>query len=782
MIHYKIHSVIICLTFIYIYLLAFCSIAKGVTLASDSLNLHDSTSIVKDTTNVDYHPQFKPEITIKKIKNNSIELDGKINDEGWKNAAVVKNFVEIDPRDNAKPNAETEVMITYDDNNIYFAFINYESDISSIRANMCDRDKIFNDDFCGFMLDTYGEAKQAYEIFVNPYGVQGDLFRDQNGNEDANYDMIWYAESKIYKDKWVAEIKIPFKSLRFPDKNIQEWKIDIFRNRPRVTREQISWAAIDRDVPSLLTQLGTIKGIKHIKSGKNLEILPYAMATQAGYLKDNSNPNSGFTNEKVKGKGGLGVKYSFTSNLSGEATFNPDFSQVESDAAQISVNSSFALYYPEKRPLFLEGQDIFKTQYKVVYTRSINDPLYAGKLLGKIEDVQVGYILGYDQHTPFVLPYEEHTDVLNSNKKSLSNILRLKKSLKDESYLGFLATDRRIEDASNSVVGFDGLLKFLDNYYFKWQMLRFFSRELTDTSFYWNSETFGQNNYTGSFDGQAYAGFGGYLDIQRNARYWNFDLSYSDVSTGARADNGFLTSNDYRTLSLYNGYYIYTEQSSFCNQIIPQVMAYIRYDYSGKFKELVVNPELNLNLKNQISIYSYFLLVNDEDYGGILHKNVHRGEIQFDALPNNFISYGATFEIGRYIARLETPPFVGFGFNGEIRLTLRPTDRLSFENTYDYSELARSYRGQKLFAGYIFRDRAVYQFSRGVFLRLITQYDSFNGTLEIDPLISFKLNPFTIFYLGSTHEITDFGSSPDHSRYIQSNRQFFAKIQYLWRM
>jgi hypothetical protein len=770
---------------IFFVIVSLCILQK-VCSSTDTLKaeskpiISDTTSQKNDSSSVQFPLHFKPEITIARTRNNSIVLDGKIDDDGWKNAAVVKDFVEINPGDNLKPEVETEVLMTYDDDNIYFAFVNFDRDMSAIRSHVCDRDKIFNDDFCGFMLDTYGESKQCIEIYANPNGVQGDLLMDQS-NEDSNYDLIYDSEAKIYKDKWIVEFRIPFKSLRFPDKNEQEWKINLWRCRPRKDRVQISWAPISRDIPSFMSQFGKINGIKNIKSGKNLEILPYALASQAGYLNDNSNPNSGFVNEKVKVKGGIGIKYAFTSNLTGEAAVNPDFSQVESDATQISVNSSFALFYPEKRPFFLEGMNVFTTPYQLVYTRSINDPLYTAKLIGKMGGIDVGYIAGYDIHSPFIIPFEEHTEVLGSDKRSFSNILRFKKSLKEESFIGLMATDRRTGNAHNSLVDFDGLLKFSDNYYFKWQLFGTSTREINDTNLYSSSKKFG-NNYTESFNGEYFNGSAGFLDFQRNARHWSFDLNYADFSPGVRADNGFLTSNDFRTINYWTGYEIYTDSSRILNNFTPQVSGDIRYDYSGKFKERFVIPQVQLNFKNQVSGYIWFLLVNDEDYGGIFHKGVHRGKISFDALTSTFIQFGATLELGKFIARFENPPFVGFGFNGELRLTLKPTDRLSLENTYDYSELADKYRGQKLFSGYIFRNKTIYQFSNNLFIRLITQYDAFSGSLEIDPLISYKLNPFTIFYAGSTHSLTDFVNDQNYSRFIQTNRQFFLKLQYLWRI
>ena len=244
--------------------------------------------------------------------------------------------------------------MTYDDDFLYAAFICYDDKMSKLRVSLTDRDKIYDDDNIGILIDTYNDHKQAYEIFLNPYGIQGDGIWTRN-SEEMNFDMLYDSEAKIYSDRWVIEIAIPFKSLRFPEKDEQEWSIHVIRTRPRESRMQMSWANISRDNSELMTQAGILKGLMKLKKGKQLELLPYVIGSQYGFREDDSDPNSKFINEKVKGDLGIGIKYGFSSNLTGELTYNPDFSQVESDAAQIDVNTSSAIFYPEKRPFFLDG-------------------------------------------------------------------------------------------------------------------------------------------------------------------------------------------------------------------------------------------------------------------------------------------------------------------------------------------------------------------------------------------------------------------------------------------
>src|SRR4030095_5930822 len=215
-----------------------------------------------------------PSINIPRCKNGIIKIDGKLNEKGWKDAFVANNFTEIEPGDNTKPPVETEALLIFDDDNLYFGFICYDNEMKRLRSNLCDRDKMFNDDWVGPIIDPYGDDIKGYEIFVNPYGVQGDLIWTKQG-ENSSYDMIFYSEASILKDKWIVEMAIPFKSLSFPDKVNHNWKIHLLRTRPRETRTQMSWAKISRDDPSFLGQAGILKGIVNVKGGKNVEILPY---------------------------------------------------------------------------------------------------------------------------------------------------------------------------------------------------------------------------------------------------------------------------------------------------------------------------------------------------------------------------------------------------------------------------------------------------------------------------------------------------------------------------
>lgn len=728
------------------------------------------------------------EASIYRLDVNDVDIDGELNEQAWKKAKKFDNFFEAEPREKARPNAETEAFLFYDDDNLYIGFICYEPDVGKIRMTFTERDRIFSDDFAGIIFDTYNEGKQAYEIFANPYGIQGDLLWYSTGNEDENFDAIWTSAAKVYKDRWTLEIAIPFKSLRFPNKKEQVWKFHLVRNRPRVNREQILWVPVSRDVPTLFTQSGTLKGITGVKGGNNFEVLPYALGSQQGSISDYSNANSEFNNEKIKGQFGLNLKYGITSNLTADLAVNPDFSQVESDADQIDVNNTYALFYPEKRPYFIEGGSIFETPIRVVYTRSIYNPLFAFKLTGKIGKTEIGYNIAYDQKTSLVLPFREYSNYLLTDRENLSNILRLKYTIKDENYLGLTFTDRQVNkdtkkfidtDGFNRVFGFDGNFRFLENYSFTFQVLKSISKEISYPE-YSNSDRFDRDKYTSALDGEEFSGYRTTLEFNRSARHWNFNVQYNDAAPVIRFDNGFIANNDYRVLETYQGYTFYPD-SKVLDRIELSGFGYIRHSYESKPVEQFFQPQLYLRFANQIYVNSGFFFVNNELYGGKFHKEVRRGWINVNMNSFSFLTGGFYISMGKSIVR-NSDPFVGYVKQFEIWNTVKPIDRITLENSWVYYELLKSYGGEKLYAGYIFRNKTYFQFSQALNLRLIFQYNSFDHIFDVNPLISYKLNPFTIFYIGSTHTYSDLEVPNSPSKYTLSGRQYFLKLQYLWRL
>ncbi|MEP7220964.1 MAG: DUF5916 domain-containing protein, partial [Bacteroidota bacterium] len=453
-------------------------------------------------------PNISPTLAVHRATG-SITIDGDLDDDGWRDVQHATNFSETTPGDRIQPPFPTEAMITYDDENLYVAFIAHD-DPSTIRASLHDRDEMWNEDMCGLILDTYGDAAWAYEIFTNAAGVQGDLRWTSGGDEDAKFDMVFTSRGKITSGGYHVEMAIPFSSLRFPERPVQNWKATFWRIRPRGSREESSWAGLDRENPCEFCQYGSITGIENVKPGGSLDLLPSLVGHQSAALSVADDPRSPFTQSGITASASLGARYAITPGIGVEATVNPDFSQVEADAAQINVNSTFAVTYPERRPFFQEGSDLFNTWFSIVNTRSINDPLAAAKLTGRTGGTSFAAISAYDRNTPVLLPFEEENIFIRGGK-SLSNIIRARQALPENSFAGLMVTDRRFESGgSGTTFGIDGALRFLDNYTFLWQAVA--SRTAEGGSKSDSSQpalegiTFDHGRHTAALDGETFWG------------------------------------------------------------------------------------------------------------------------------------------------------------------------------------------------------------------------------------------------------------------------------------
>jgi len=703
-----------------------------------------------------------------------IDLTGKLSDPQWTLAPTVECSHEISPGENTPASQRTFVKMLYNTRFIYFGFICADSAPTAIRAHISDRDNIFSDDFVFVAIDTYEDNQRAFEFVVNPYGIQGDLMRTGN-NEDASWDAVWYSKATINDTGYVVEIAVPFKSIHFPSNKLQDWTVMIIRNFPRESRQQFSWTPFDRNDPCSICQGGTLRGLTDLEATGTLEILPYAMGFQSGSLTDAQDPTSTFTNGKVNGRIGGGIKFSPNPSLFAEAVVNPDFSQVESDATQISVNSNYAIYYPEKRPFFLDGADIFNTQLTDFYSRMINNPLGAAKLIEKSKGLTIAYLTASDRSSPFTIAGEEGSSTVESSRQSYSNILRAKYDFGTQSFLGVLGTARNFSDSHNYTGGFDWNLYFDANYSIRGQLLSSNTKEINDPSIFSNTNFFGSTRYTPGFDGQTYNGTALYTQLRRDARNYSCNLTYQDISPTFQAENGFINGNDMRMVDFSHWYDFYP-----INSLVEQgevwMESNLQFNYDNARKQRWTITGLYLRFKSQTSVNMFFLPYNEELYHSVHFNKINRCEIQINSAPAAYISVYTDVQLGRFINRDQALP--GYGHNISTTVTLKPTSQLRLDLSYSRSRLSDLATQRLFYDGYIGRFTGIYQFNSDIFFRVIGQYNQFDKAVQIDPLLSYKLNPFTICYAGSSHNLTDFNSPYG---FEQTQRQFFIKVQYLWR-
>ncbi len=732
-----------------------------------------------------YVPVYNPTLDVSRLVG-EIRIDGSLDDSGWRQAAVADNFAENNPGDQVQPPVDTKVFITYDDANIYVAFVAYD-DPTEVRASLCSRERIGGDDNVGFFFDTYGDATWAYTMNCNPYGIQTDALWSSGHGEDGGYDLIWESSGQVTDSGFQVEMAIPFSSLRFPNKDIQTWKVEFWRNHPRETHRQYSWAAYDRDESCWPCQWGTVNGIQGVKPGRGVEILPSLITYQSG-----SREGDKFHNDDADGEISIATKYNVSSDITAEITYNPDFSQIEADATQIDVNSTTALSYSERRPFFQEGSDLFRTIFHAVYTRSINDPQVAAKVTGRLGRTSFAYLGARDEHTPIILPLEQRSAFVAAGKSS-TNLFRLKQTVAENSHVGLLVTDRRLDDdGSNTLLALDGSLRLSKSYSVVWQALGTYTEEPDDTmmtagypAYY--GYYFDDSAHTVHYDGETYWGDAAYFGINRADRHLNVDLAYLHKSPTFRADNGYQPTNNRRKTQLYAGYTFYFDEG-IVERIYPNFTIAREWNYNGDMNEeyiwLEADIRLNVASTNIHPRYSRYT----QRYGGVEFDNVWKLHNCFSSTFTGWLSAGGSINYAHQIAYSDT--VMSKETYVSAWLDLKPTEKLFIENWFNYAHCDSLDGGGKIYSGYTARSRLSYQFNRELSLRLVVEYDDFGKVWSLDPLITYQINPFSVLYAGSSYDYCEYKIVTDDQhdpplvdpQWKLGSRQFFLKLKYLFQI
>jgi len=770
-----------------------------------------------------FTPVPTPSISIPR-SSGAITIDGKLDEAAWATAVSLDHFHEYNPVANVKPAVRTRVFLAYDENNLYVAFMAYDKG-DEVRASLTARDNIWADDFCGVLIDTYGDQTIGYGFYINPLGIQGDVRYSQGGDEDSSFDLIYFSDGQVTDSGYQVEVAIPFASIRFPDTKEQHWRFNLWRNRPREHRYQYSWSANDRNNDCFMCKWGYLNGISDISPSSNLEILPNIIGYQSGKLSDSDDPLSHFDNSDPDAEVSLNVRYGVTSNSSAEITINPDFSQVESDAGQIDVNNTFGLYFSERRPFFQEGSDQFSTWIDAIYTRSINDPEVAGKFTGQFGKTSMAYLVAYDKHSPMVLPMAERSLQVKGDA-SLASVFRIRRAFGDNSYVGFLATDRRFSDwspegepvvdytgGSGSNAGIDTRVRFTKKYSLEFQLVGSYTREpvapgLIDIESLNADTLFDYDKHTVAYDGEKFGGHAIYLSFERGARTWDFDIDYYEFSPTFRTDNGFTTRNDYREVSAWTGL-LFRPQKTWLINIEPAISFGRIWDFdktldfnpttfTGGSKDEWFRPELWMQLRGQTEVYGKYTF-SRERFAGHLFEGISIVYAEASTHLGEMLTIGSSLRIGRQIYRDRSAPEMAMGYEYSLDLDIKPNRQMLISPRIDYYRLNHLDKyfddhpdlnradDKNIYSGYILRTRVTYQFTKQWFLRLVVQYDDFDEQLDIEPLLTWQLNPFSVFYVGMNSSQTRFHPNADNTdfnrtEWVESSRQFFAKLQYLFRM
>lgn len=750
--------------------------------------------VVSVSASDEYTPVFHPELQVTKTTE-EIKIDGYLEDPGWQGVAEANHFHERNPGDNIKPIVKTRAFITYNETHLFLSAICYDNP-DEIRSTLSSRDRMGGDNI-GFFFDTYGDAAWAYTINVNPFGVQADALWSDGFGEDGMFDLVFESAGQVTDSGYQVELAIPFTSLRFPNIEEQVWRMQFWRHHYRDTHYNITWAANDRNESNWVRNWGYIKGIKNVKPGKGIEIIPALTSTRAGALITNNDSTLTFNNDDAKAKLSLSGKYSISSNVTFDATINPDFSNVETDRYQIDVNSATALSYPEKRPFFQEGSDLYRTRLNLVYTRSINIPDYAAKLTARLGSYSISYLGAHDKKSPFIIPFEETSSGLIEGGESFSNILRVRKTLGSGSQVGLLFTDRHWDEnykGSNSTYGTDATFSLSKQLTLRAQVVGSYTKEpdsSNDLADGVGDEYFDDSTYTTAFNSESFDGYATYAKLSFVSSNFVMSSTVYEYSPTFRADNGWITRNGRRNFSMYFEYVHRIPKGLievFDFELNP--IQIWNTDGDKKYEAIYASTWMSTRLYQLSVLYQY--MNRNEDFAGIYYGNLWRHYIRFNTSPSELLTVGTSLIYGNLIAYGYNT--VGRQTQADLWIDLNLFDRVYYETWISHVKSDSLNTGGEIFNGFVYGSRISYQYNRKLSARLLVQYDDFGKEWDFDPLITYKITPFTLFYLGSSNHVAKFNdlnqdgtriAYPNETQYSHNkltSRQYFMKLQYLFQL
>jgi len=704
----------------------------------------------------------------------SVTVDAVLDEEAWRAVTPLVLAWETFPGNNIEAPVRSEVMLVYDEKNLYLAFKAWDPKPAEIRAHLSDRDKAFSDDFIGVVFDPFNDERRGFEFFVNPLGVQMDLSNnDVGGFEDETWDTLWSSAGRITPDGYVVEIAIPFGSLRFPKSaGVQTWGLDLVRIYPRSQRHRIGLSRLSRDKDCYICQHAKLTGFEGITPGRNIELDPTVTAQRNDTRE--AFPAGKVSTGGVKFDPGLSGRWGVTPNLTLNGAVNPDFSQVEADSAQLDINTQFTLFFNEKRPFFLEGADFFQTPLSIVYTRTVSDPIWGVKLTGKEGKNAVGFFSSRDSITNLVIPGSQGSSSASIDRENVSSVVRYRYDVGKNSTVGLLLADRSAGEYGNRVGGIDGYFRITPRDTIQAQILRSSTEYPASLA-----ASFGQPE--GRLGDDAIR-----LHYTHSTKNWFWRATAEDIGEEFRADSGFMPQVDYRKAIVGLEHTWWGEKGDWYN----------RWFVGGDWDrtETQAGQLLEEEFESYIGLagplQSYFFVdagARDKFFNGRNFDQMFLN-VFFEVRPSGALylnldaSYGDEIDFANTRAgtQLRLTPFVRYELGRHLRLEL--------EHTYRGLDVA----GGRLFDANLTQLRVVHQFNVQVFVRAILQYtdisrDTTLYTFQTDSrtrqlfpqlLFSYKLNPQTVFFAGYTEN--RFGD--DSIDLTQRDRTLFMKVGYAWVM
>ena len=721
----------------------------------------------------------------------------------------VSGFVQRDPHDGEPVSQKTEAYLGYDEKHLYVVFVCFDEP-GKVRAHQARREDVLDDDTVEIILDTFHDRRRAYAFQVNPVGVQWDAIwteaphEDVGGNFDTSWDTLWYTRGQLTPEGYVVWIAIPFKSLRFRPISEQSWGIILYRGIVR-ENENAFWPQISQRFEGRLGQAATITGLEGISPGRNVQVIPYGLLNSFRDL-DARNPNDPhFENRAIGGTFGLDSKIVLNDSLVLDLTANPDFSQVESEDPQVTVNQRFAVYFPEKRPFFIENADFFRTPIDLFFTRQIVDPSYGARLTGKIGHYSVGLLTADDRAPGLTVAPSDRL----AGSRQYFTIARVTRDVWNQSSVGAVYTDEEYPAAGgfNRIGGLDGRIK------------------ITPT---WTATLQSVESST-QVPGVGYqAGPASLVDTTFSGVHTNYEGTYKDISRGFTTLPGFVNRVDIRDFS--NEFdYRFRPNSGPLLAWGPSMHTDWVWGHDGTRLDLLTDPSFVFRFKGQsfLNVYPYTDFheqLRPVDYSSLTaNRDYHEHNssvllgtsylkwlvLQGYYTWGNGVNFAAPFAAAPLtcpgvpsIVATNCPPFLARSDNAGATVSVRPVSAIRVDNTYLFSRLRDRESNLAIFNNHIIRTKWNWQLTRELSVRMILQYTATLANpaftalpttkqLNGDFLITYLLHPGTAVYVGYNTDFQNIdpalgfastgGLLRTRDRLINDGRLFFVKVSYLFR-
>lgn len=709
--------------------------------------------------------------------------------------AHITGFIQNQPADGKPATEDTEVWLAHTRTALYIVFACHDHRAAAIRGHLSRRENVLNDDNVSVLFDPFQDRRRGILFTVNPAGVQADAAWTDSLNTDYSYDQVWDSEGRVTPDGWLALLAIPFRSIR-SRRTSSDWGVVFMRNLPR-NSETDYWPRIATSVSGTLSQEGTLHGIEGSTGSRNVQLNPYVIGQNERTLFSLDPQNPYFSSRHFEGTAGGEAKAILKDSIVFDATVNPDFSTVESDQPQFTVNQRYHVYFPELRPFFLENANYFSTPMTLLYTRNIIRPEFGGRATGKIAHTNIGLLLIDDRQPGRTVgpgdPIYQH--------RATFAVGRVSQDLGKGSSIGVIYTDEEFGRGWNRIGGIDFTARVTEHWNAYGQIVESSTRGTVDSG--------PRPTYS--------AGPASYLEFARNGHSFTLDNTTQDISTNFQSQTGFLQTSNIRSNQTHSEYSWYPK-SRILQTFGLETNQQVAWDHQGNRVyhyssfdpywllpgKIVIAPVIGQNSDTLGPQNGYLLTHNrnfTENYGTFVFRGSPLPQLNFNlqATRGGNVNYNPV---------AGAPPSLMNQFSIRALFSVIPIHQLTFDNTYlldrDHSVASRAL----VYESQTFRTKINYQFTRSISARVIVEYDStlanpaetsLRRTKQIgtQALLTWLPHPGTAVYIGYNNNLQNLNRAlcartptgqcdptttpPRPPQYLNDGRQIFLKASYLFR-